>query len=74
MRAWRNNRLNYLSGAQFGVGLLEFVPDGFEDGGKGRDSDSSTDEHADLIVEHVLAGRAKRPVHAHSEVEKKTIK
>lgn len=62
-------RFKYLSGAQFRVGLLEFVPDRLEDGGKGRDSDSSANQHADLIVKHVLAGCAKRPVHAHSGAE-----
>lgn len=67
MKAWGNNRFNYLPGAQFGVGFLEFVPDRLEDGGEGSDSDAGTDQHADLIVKDVLAGRAKRAVHAHSE-------
>lgn len=74
VRAGSNNRLNYLPGAQFGVGLLEFIPDRLEDGGKGSDSNACADEHADLIVKHVLAGRAKRPVHAHSGGDEKPNK
>lgn len=69
--AWWNNRFNYLPGAQFGVGFLEFVPDRLEDGGEGSDSDASADQHADFIVKHVLAGCTKRAVHAHSEENNK---
>lgn len=69
-----NNRLHYLPGAQFRVGLLEFVPDGLEDGGEGSDADARAHEHADLIVKHVLAGCAERAVHAHSEGVGNTIK
>lgn len=57
----------YLSGAQFRVGFFELVPDGLEDGGEGGDSDAGAHQHADLIIEHVLAGCAKWSVHTHSE-------
>lgn len=57
----------HLSGAQFGVVVFELVPDGLEDGGEGSDADAGADQHADLVVEDVLAGRPKRAVHAHPE-------
>ncbi len=63
--------LFHLSGAQFRVGVFELVPDGLEDGGEGSDSDPRADQHADLIVEHVLAGCAKGSVHTHSEEKTK---
>lgn len=57
----------YLPGAQFRVGFFELVPDGFEDGGEGSDTNASTDQHADLIIKHVLTGCSKWSIHAHSE-------
>lgn len=66
VKTWCNNRLDYLPGAQFGVGFLKLVPDRLEDGGEGSDADAGAYEHADLVVKHILAGCAKRPVHAHS--------
>lgn len=58
---------SYLPGSQSGVGFLELVPDGLEDGGEGGDSDAGADQHADLVVEDVLAGCAKWAVHAHPD-------
>lgn len=57
----------YLSGAQLRIGVFELVPDGFEDGGKGSDTDAGADQHADLIVEHILAGCPERSIHTQSE-------
>lgn len=57
----------YLPGAQIGVAVFELVPDGLEDGGKWSDSDAGSDQHADLIVEDVLTGCAKRSINSHSE-------
>ena len=58
---------HYLSGAQFRVRVFELVPDGLKDGGKGSDPDAGADQHADLVVEYILAGCAEGSVHTHSE-------
>lgn len=57
----------YLPGSQPGVGLLELVPDGLEDGGEGGDSNAGAYQHTDLVVKHVLAGCAKWAIHAHPD-------
>lgn len=63
----------HLSGAELGIGLFEFVPDGFHDGGEGCDPDASADQHANLVVKHILAGGPKRSVHAHPEDRRNEI-
>ena len=44
-------------------GLLP-VEDGLENGGKGSDSDTSSDEETDLMGEHILTGRTKWSIHS----------
>lgn len=57
---------SHLSGAQIRVGDFELVPDRLEDGGEGRDPDAGANQHADLVVENVLAGGTEWSVHPHS--------
>lgn len=59
----------YLSGAQLWIWLFELVPDGLKDGGERSDTDASTNQHADLVVKHVLTGCAKRSIYTHPEDE-----
>ncbi|PWA18693.1 hypothetical protein CCH79_00005682, partial [Gambusia affinis] len=47
--------------------IQKTASDGLEDGGEGSHADAGADQHADLVVEDVLAGRPKRAVHAHPE-------
>lgn len=67
---WGAVGLSYLPGAQFRIRVFELVPDGLEDGGKWSDADTGTDQHADLIVEHILTGCAKRSIYAQPDGKK----
>jgi len=44
------------------LGVVHAVPDGFEDGCERRDTDTSTDEERDLVLEDVFGGGAKGAV------------
>jgi hypothetical protein len=47
-------------------GLLT-VEDGFEDGGEGSDSDTSTDQETNLVREDIFTGRTKWTIHGNPE-------
>ena len=65
----RNFFQKYLSCSQFWVWFLELIPDGFQNGRKGRYSNSTANQHADVIVKHILTGSSKRAIHCHSKME-----
>ena len=56
----------YLAQSRLGLGVVESVPDAFEDRGKGCDADTGTHEYSDLIFEHVFRGAAKGAVDVHA--------
>jgi hypothetical protein len=45
-----------LAQARPALRVVHTVPDALEDGGKGRYTDTGTDENSDLELEHVLGG------------------
>lgn len=44
------------------LGVVHAVPDGLENRGERRNTDTSTDEHGNLVLEHILRCRAERSV------------
>lgn len=53
--------------------IPKFVPDGFQDGSKGGDPNSCSNQHSHFILENILTDSAKRTIHLNPGKRQKTI-